>query len=567
MKQEIIQLGSRLGSLNWLTGPVFDKELRVSSRRKRNYFLRTAYLVLMTIFIGIAWASSVFAPGSGSGSLAYQISRTAEAGKAIITFTIWFQFIATQLIALVILNNALGEEINKRSLAILLTTPITSLQIVFGKLLSKLLQMILLLALSLPLLTIVRVFGGVPWDFLISSLCVTLTAILFTGSVSLFSSIIIRQSLSAIGCVIALFTLLYGGIPLALQLLHVSSTTIQSFVMLTNPLAVMHFLAEPIVAGVGAPPFFSWPQHCLVMLAATIIFLTASVALIRKFSLNLAFNPKNNFSFRQLFKPKTIPTSSPPSTPTAAPGPLRTVKGSPLIWKELSKPFMGRRISNKTATIILFALLITTYLICSIFDSLVNQIVHIIIMYAFLFMGYLRTASLSASSIVSEKQARTWTSILMTPIDDWQIIKSKALAVFYRNLPIWIILTIHILLFGLIHNEAQQRLLITLIFIPVGMIGSLFFIISSGLYFSARLKTVTAAVASTIGANLFLQYSCCTGSSIGLSMMMFNMNQPGSDIMMIVSMLIGALINIGINVGIGFLFLWRAKVQLRKNLI
>ena len=32
-----------------LIGPIFDKELRVSSRRARNYVMRTVYLVLLLI--------------------------------------------------------------------------------------------------------------------------------------------------------------------------------------------------------------------------------------------------------------------------------------------------------------------------------------------------------------------------------------------------------------------------------------------------------------------------------------------------------------------------------------
>ena len=46
-------LRRRLLAPFWLTGPLFDKELRVSSRRKRNYILRFAYVVLLTIFVAI----------------------------------------------------------------------------------------------------------------------------------------------------------------------------------------------------------------------------------------------------------------------------------------------------------------------------------------------------------------------------------------------------------------------------------------------------------------------------------------------------------------------------------
>ena len=38
-------------SPSWLTGPIFGKELRVSSRRRRNYVLRFVYLMLLTGFL------------------------------------------------------------------------------------------------------------------------------------------------------------------------------------------------------------------------------------------------------------------------------------------------------------------------------------------------------------------------------------------------------------------------------------------------------------------------------------------------------------------------------------
>ena len=154
-------------SLSWLTGPIFDKELRVSSRRRRNYLLRFAYILLLSIFILSIWYSALGIRGSGSA--VYQISRLSSAGRQIITTIVWFQFIAAQLIALVMLSSSVSDEIHTGTLSVLMTTPISSFQIVTGKLLSKLLQLILLLAISLPLLAIIRVFGGVTWDYIVSS--------------------------------------------------------------------------------------------------------------------------------------------------------------------------------------------------------------------------------------------------------------------------------------------------------------------------------------------------------------------------------------------------------------
>ncbi|MFH1717876.1 MAG: ABC transporter permease subunit, partial [Planctomycetota bacterium] len=173
-----------------LAGPLFDKELRVSSRRKRNYVLRSVYIIFLTFFVAVVWLGMV----QYQGSAAYQKSRMEVAGKTIITTIVTFQFIATQLIAIVMLSTSISDEIYHRTLGLLMTTPISSFHIVMGKLFSKLLQLILLLAISLPLLAIVRVFGGVPWGYLLSSLCITLTAVIFAGSLSLYFSIHNRRA-------------------------------------------------------------------------------------------------------------------------------------------------------------------------------------------------------------------------------------------------------------------------------------------------------------------------------------------------------------------------------------
>ena len=51
------------GILDWLTlqpmtGPILDKELRVTSRRKRYFVLRVVYLALLLIILAMVWAGT-----------------------------------------------------------------------------------------------------------------------------------------------------------------------------------------------------------------------------------------------------------------------------------------------------------------------------------------------------------------------------------------------------------------------------------------------------------------------------------------------------------------------------
>jgi ABC-type transport system involved in multi-copper enzyme maturation permease subunit len=75
--------------------------------------------------------------------------------------------------------------LNHRTLDVLLTTPVTSLQVVAGKLASKLLVMVLLVLTSLPLLAVLRIFGGIDWPVILALVGLTLAGATFNASLAL----------------------------------------------------------------------------------------------------------------------------------------------------------------------------------------------------------------------------------------------------------------------------------------------------------------------------------------------------------------------------------------------
>ncbi len=71
----VAEMNQRLSLLrrcwpDWWAGPIFQKELRVASRRRRSYLLRCAYVLLLTLYIGIVWASAISFARSGAMSRA-----------------------------------------------------------------------------------------------------------------------------------------------------------------------------------------------------------------------------------------------------------------------------------------------------------------------------------------------------------------------------------------------------------------------------------------------------------------------------------------------------------------
>ena len=470
----------RVLSLAWLTGPIFDKEMRVSSRRRRNYVLRFLYVVTFTLLLTLLWAEWV----PYHSTSAYQSSRMARAGQAIVGTVLWFEFITAQVIAIVMLSTSISDEIYHRTLGVLMTTPIGSFQIVVGKLLSRLLQQVLLLAISLPLLAIVRVFGGVPWDVLVVGLCVTLTTTLFVGALSLFFSIFTRRAYAVILTTIVALGFLFALLPLLVAFLVYypaePTVTFQRGVTYINPYVVMVKLTQSLAWG-RINALAGWQVHCGVMLGVSSLVLLLSVALVRRAALRQAMGQTGLWSDRAARRPER----------DTAVGRVRRVIGPPVLWKECRTPLLGKhKLRSIVVGLLLAGALAMTYLFCYAEQDLGDKDTHVTFMVVYFVVGLLFTTVLPATCIASEKESQTWPLLLVTSIGEGQVLLGKFGGVLRRCALAWSLLFLHVLAFaivGYIHPLAILQLGIVVAWVLV-------FLSCTGLYFSARFKHATTAV-------------------------------------------------------------------------
>jgi ABC-2 type transport system permease protein len=492
----------------WLTGPIFDKELRVSSRRRRNYALRFFYILLLTIFVALVWAAVVRTQGSAT----MQQSRMGAAAKQIVVTISLFQFIAMQLLAIIMLSDAISDEVYHRTLGLLMTTPITGLQIVMGKLLSKLLQLVLLLAISLPMLAIVRVFGGISWDYLLSSLAVTLTAAIFAGSLTLLLSIEGRRAYAVIikaTFVLGVFYLFVPALAAALWAFVLPRFGIpmdpDSTVFMWSAAALCHLnpfygiweMTREMLSPVGSIRFY-WPLHCLVMLGLSALLLARTVAIVRKVAL---WQATGQLIEREAGRVERAPDAGARRSIRGKPTSKR-VHGPPVMWRELRAPFI-QGMDNKNSRIgmaVTVLALLLTYLASQVQGLLDENFTHVSYSLLFVFMGLVCNAVFAATRITTEKESQTWPLLLVTSLSDYDILVGKAVSAFRRCLPIWVLLAGHVVLFvlvGYIHPVAILHLLIVAVWVTC-------FVTGAGLYFSTRFGHTTAAVVANFSLILGL---------------------------------------------------------------
>jgi len=482
-------------------GPIFTKELRCTGRRKRHYVLRFVYLALLTIVMALIWMTAV--AWLDDVPPAYRILRMPEAGQIIITAIVWFQFIGTQLLAVILLSTAISDEVYHRTLGVLMTTPITSFQIVMGKLFSRLWMLIVLLGVSVPLLAIVRVFGGVPWGYVVAGMCITFTAMLFAASVSMLLSVFCRRAYMVILFSFIIGGVFYGLIPFLIAMSASKSGQREEEIMASlaaaNPFLTLFLVTiemhEPRTVGMIS---YSWPLYCGVTLGVSAAVLAFCVSVVRKAALSQAGGPGAGARPTSEVRRTTAPPIRSASAGVTSRRAVRRVTGSPVVWKELRASLFRGRAKAPIITLVIVIALALTY--ASWGEGLTEQYSHLSYLVVFTMIAALTTSVLSAVAITSEKESRSWPILLATPLSSGQIVWGKFVGLLWRSLPVWLLPLAHgalFALFGLVHPVWMLHVVLLGAWVTVFLTGT-------GLLFSTMTRRTTTAVVLNLALGVTL---------------------------------------------------------------
>jgi ABC-type transport system involved in multi-copper enzyme maturation permease subunit len=184
------------------------KELRGRVRGRRAFVVLTFYLLFLGLF---AWAWELVAERAYVQTAALQGGSAAFAsslvGQEVFGALVLVETLLVVFLAPAFTSGAISLEREKQTLDMLTATPISSLAIVVGKLLSALAYVFLLIAASIPLTAIVFVFGGVAPDDVIRAYAVLIVTALGLGSMGLFISALMQRTQGA--TVVTFFTVLF----------------------------------------------------------------------------------------------------------------------------------------------------------------------------------------------------------------------------------------------------------------------------------------------------------------------------------------------------------------------
>ena len=178
---------------------IIVKELRGRMRGRRAFIVLTLHVLLLTLF---AWMfqrlneESLTNMGSNGGQATY---ASASVGRGIFIGLMMLQTLMVAVLAPAATAGAISSEREHQTLELLAVTPISSVAIVLGKLLSALAWVFVLILASIPVTALVFVFGGVAPDDMLRAYVVLFATVIGLGSIGIFFSTLTRRTGASTG--------------------------------------------------------------------------------------------------------------------------------------------------------------------------------------------------------------------------------------------------------------------------------------------------------------------------------------------------------------------------------
>ncbi len=193
---------SRVVGAFW--NPIVAKEYRSRMRTWKSPLAMMIYILLIA-GLGYALFSSMASSNAGFGN------QASNFGQVLFTYLVIFQMILITFITPGLTAGAISSERERQTIDLLFVTRIAPFSIIWGKLLASMSFVVLLLLLSVPIFSLVFLFGGVELDQVLYAFLVTIVAALTLGLIGIALSTLLRRTLAAtVAAYVGAFLLLFG---------------------------------------------------------------------------------------------------------------------------------------------------------------------------------------------------------------------------------------------------------------------------------------------------------------------------------------------------------------------
>lgn len=510
----VIHAALRLTALN----PIAIRLVGAASRRQRDFFIRTGFVTLLSanLLLGLF---AVLA--SGRLSL-----RDLAAGSAqIFTFLAVVELLLICLLTPIFMAGAISKEAQPRTWDIMLSTPLSALQIVLGNLLGRLFFIATLLLSALPLMAVTQFFGGVRGETILLTQLIAFCLALLIGTLAIATSVTRtagRKAVITFFVVTVCFLAITWSVDHALRIpvSPGSQDSWTTFLTPFNPLLVLEALLSPTSYVTPDASTLAWPLgFAQTNPIATWCWITVLISLSTIIWASLQVRKLGDRSKQNALLRRTTLVQKP-----------KLVSGNPIAWRErvtrhrnMSSLFgrWGFASLGMLVIVVTTTLFATNYWSADLYRSVIGIVIGAEIVIVSLAAMYV-----SASSITKEREDGSLDLLLTTAMTPRMYLGGKVRGIVVHLLPMAATPCVSMFVVGVVALAFGEQAYVS--DIPVGMqagdmniplalwgpatmfplvlIPFLAFCITLGLQWSLRSKGSIRAIASTLIMMLVISF-------------------------------------------------------------
>jgi ABC-type transport system involved in multi-copper enzyme maturation permease subunit len=506
-------------------GPIFMRELVTVPRRASHYTARAALLGLIAVLGITAWQATVGFTREAT------LGEAARFGLLLFQIVVYVQLLLLIFFAALSAASAVSQEKDRRTFILLLITDMRDYEIVLGKLLGALLPITVLLLVSIPVLSMLLLLGGVAPTQVVEAAVVMLATAFAAGSLGGLVALWRERTFQALALSV-LFLALYLSLTQAVAAVGpmitvaVNWETVHAWI---DPFLAMRAVLDPPAGGwVGPPPAYGF---ALVMLTWCVLLNGVGIWKLR------SWNPSGE-PVMQREGPSEDPEAN--LTPEelkafrskahAAPGPVRQVWENPVLWREIRTLAYGRRpLLVKLAFGVVLALILY-FAIDMLYQpggrppfAAAFGLVPVVV------LSLLLVAAQAVTSVTSERDSGALDVLLVTDVSPYEFVFGKLFGVIYNTKEYLIpplALAVYYGVEGLYARGPEgsgwwDRFAVNfgpMLAVLGAMVVLFTFVLVLGLHVSLRLTNSRLAIVHTLGTVFFLSI----GTLITIYMVIIN---------------------------------------------
>jgi ABC-type transport system involved in multi-copper enzyme maturation permease subunit len=423
---------------------------------------------------------------------------------------VWATFFSAMLAAA-----AVAHEKDRRTLILLLLTNLSNSELVLGKLLASILNVLVMLAAAVPLFMAAALLGGISYRQIAWTFAITLSSVLACGSLGSLLALWREKTFQALALTVLVMVLWVAGWEIvAAGALGDSIGGIPCQVMATG-FSPWRAILEAI------QPYIRWQPTLGVLGTSINLYLLSSVSialLLNGIAIAMVrvWNPSREASpmaseeevLRQksIFSIKNELDQSPtdakvPATHIPAPARSRAVWDNPIIWREIRTwAYGGKILVIRLAYLLLFGLAAgSLYWMARQGQLAIGPNAAIALGLLFLLSLILVNAQ-AVTSLTSERDVRALDLLLVTDLTPKEIVFGKLGGVFY-NTKEMIVLPLLLCVYLKISNAVSME---NMLFLMIGLAVLYFFVAVLGIHAGITYANSGSAIAVSLGTVFFL---------------------------------------------------------------